>query len=126
MAVSLYHHIALILLCRLHKQLGSGAFGRVYRGVWSHTAEKSSELVEEEVAVKTLEEELGQRIKFLQEAAIMAQFKHPYVICLRGIIIDPPVSHHKAEWSEDSQWKANLPCSYIATYFYTQILTSSS
>ncbi len=44
--------------------------------------------------MKTLEGELTdkERIKFLQEAAIMAQFKHNFVVCLRGLLIDHPVS----------------------------------
>ena len=79
----------------MHEELGSGAFGKVYKGVWSHTAAGSEKLVEEEVAVKALEPgELmeDEEIKFLQEAAIMAQFKHNYVICLKGILFDQPVS----------------------------------
>ena len=55
---------------------------------------ESKESTTEEVAVKTLEGELTEkeRIKFLQEAAIMAQFKHNFVVGLRGILIDHPVS----------------------------------
>ena len=39
------------------------------------------------MAVKTLKDDASQidRIKFLQEAAIMAQFKHPNVVALYGI-----------------------------------------
>ena len=81
-------------MTRLQEELGSGQFGRVYRGLWSHTTEGSSEIVEEEVAVKTMEGELTEekRVKFLKETAIMAQFKHNFVICLKGILTDPPVS----------------------------------
>ena len=48
-----------------------------------------------EVAVKTLNEGSTQedKIKFLQEAAIMGQFKHPNVVEMYGVITDKePVS----------------------------------
>ena len=75
---------------RQYEILGSGAFGTVHRGVWLHkgTGSGSEQLVEEEVAVKTLEGGASEdnRIKFLQEAAIMGQFEHPNIIKLRGIV----------------------------------------
>ena len=76
--------------------LGSGAFGTVYRGVWLHKeGEESEQLVEEEVAVKTMEGRAGEedRIKFLQEAAIMGQFNHPNIIQLLGISTEGEVNH---------------------------------
>ena len=51
---------------------------------------------EVEVAVKTLKEGSGEedRVKFLQEAAIMGQFKHPHVVEMYGMItLSPPVSN---------------------------------
>ena len=41
-----------------------------------------------EVAVKTLKEGSGEedRVKFLQEAAIMGQFKHPNVVTMYGVV----------------------------------------
>ena len=48
-----------------------------------------------EVAVKTLKEGSGEedRVKFLQEAAIMGQFKHPNVVTMYGVVTDgEPVS----------------------------------
>ena len=61
---------------RLCEELGSGEFGVVRRGVWSVGGE------EREVAVKSLADGSTEekRIQFLQEAAIMGQFKHPNVI----------------------------------------------
>ena len=50
---------------------------------------------EVEVAVKTLKEGSGEedRVKFLQEAAIMGQFKHPNVVTVYGVVTDgEPVS----------------------------------
>ena len=69
--------------------LGSGQFGEVFRGVW----ECSKKNVE--VAVKTLKEGSSDedRIKFLQEAAIMCQFRHPNVVTMYGVVTDgDPVS----------------------------------
>ena len=77
--------------CRLTNQLGSGQFGVVYKGVW-----KSPSTGEVEVAVKTLKEGSGEedRVKFLQEAAIMGQFKHPNVVTLYGVVSEgEPVSY---------------------------------
>ena len=72
------------MLCRLSSGLGSGEFGVVRRGVWSVGGE------EREVAVKSLADGSTEekRIQFLQEAAIMGQFKHPNVISLHGILLD--------------------------------------
>ena len=62
----------------------------VYRGVLD-----SSEGEEVEVAVKTLKEGSGEedRVKFLQEAAIMGQFKHHNVVTMYGVVTQgEPVS----------------------------------
>jgi len=71
---------------RLHEHLGSGQFGTVNRGVWSPPTSKNGSGVE--VAVKSLEGSFAEeeRVKFLQEAAIMGQFKHPNVIRIFGVI----------------------------------------
>ena len=73
----------------LGSHLGSGQFGTVYKGVWV------SPNGEVEVAVKTLNEGSGEedRVKFLQEAAIMGQFKHPNVVEMYGVVTQgEPVS----------------------------------
>ena len=69
---------------RLGKLLGSGQFGMVYKGLWE------SPKGQMEVAVKTLKEgsEEEDRVKFLQEAAIMGQFKHHNVVEMYGLITD--------------------------------------
>ena len=66
--------------------MGSGEFGVVMKGIWSVDGK------EKEVAVKSLADGSTEekRIQFLQEAAIMSQFKHPNVIKLHGVLID----HH--------------------------------
>ena len=76
--------------CRLGDFLGSGQFGTVYKGVWW-----SATRGEVNVAVKTLKEGSGgnDRIKFLQEAAIMGQFKNPNVVTMYGVVTNgEPVS----------------------------------
>ena len=48
-----------------------------------------------EAAVKTMEEGASEeeRVKFLQEATIMGQFKnHPNIVRILGIVLDIPVS----------------------------------
>ena len=65
--------------------LGSGQFGNVEKGMWQRT----------EVALKNLKEGSGEqdKVKFLQEAAIMAQFIHPNIVTLHGVVSDEePVS----------------------------------
>ena len=67
--------------------LGSGQFGNVEKGMWQR----------KEVALKTLKTDSTRedKVKFLQEAAIMAQFRHPNVVLLYGIIKnDEPVSYN--------------------------------
>ena len=69
--------------------LGSGQFGTVDRGVW-----RSPE-GDVPVAVKTLNPGVKEedRVKFLQEAAIMGQFSHSNVVKLYGVVtVGEPVS----------------------------------
>ena len=76
---------------RLTELLGTGQFGNVHLGEW--TAQGSKDKIH--VAVKTLKEGAGEqdKVKFLQEAAIMGQFSHPNVVKLYGVITEgEPVS----------------------------------
>ena len=74
------------VLCDL---LGSGQFGTVYKGVLG-SGEGGGEV---EVAVKTLKSGEEDRVKFLQEAAIMGQFKHHNVVTMYGVVTNgEPVS----------------------------------
>ena len=63
--------------------LGSGYFATVNRAMWLKPNGG-----EEEVAVKVLSEKANneEKIKFLQEAALMGQFKHTNVLTLHGVI----------------------------------------
>jgi len=63
--------------------------------VWSRSKADSEQPVEEEVAVKTMEERASEedRVKFLQEAAIMGQFRHHNVVTMYGVVTQgEPVS----------------------------------
>jgi len=90
-------------MCRIVEHLGSGQFGTVKKGVWQSPGGAV------EVAIKTLkpgsmEED---RVKFLQEAAIMGQFKHPNVVMLHGVVtVGEPVSI------------IFVPCTYILYLHY--------
>jgi serine/threonine protein kinase len=67
--------------------LGSGRFGVVYRGLLTVTGVDPEGGVKE-VAVKTMENGASEddRVRFLQEAAIMGQFNNPYIVKIYGIL----------------------------------------
>ena len=72
-------------VCRIMGHLGSGQFGNVEKGMW-----QSKEVALKTLKTDSLEED---KVKFLQEAAIMAQFKHPNIVTLHGVVSDKePVS----------------------------------
>ncbi|CAI8019033.1 Ephrin type-A receptor 8 (Fragment) [Geodia barretti] len=64
--------------------LGSGEFGTVCKGQWVYADKKL------DVAIKVLSDASDEtsKVKFLQEAAIMSQFRHPNVIKLYGVVSD--------------------------------------
>ena len=65
--------------------MGSGEFGTVYKGTW----------VSKPVAIKTLKNSFDEqeKVKFLQEAAIMGQFHHRNIVKLYGMVtVGEPVS----------------------------------
>lgn len=73
----------------ISQEIGSGNFGSVSCGVWNPT-QKSID-----VAVKTLKPDCSEsdRVKFLQEAAIMGQFSHHNIVRLYGVVtVGGPVS----------------------------------
>lgn len=79
-----------IVFCRVKAHLGSGEYGSVEQGVWT---EEYNQTVQ--VALKTLKEGSSSRdrVNFLKEAAIMAQFRHPNVVMLYGVVTQTqPVS----------------------------------
>ena len=69
-----------MFVCRITGHLGSGYFGRVERGIWK----KGDKDIE--VALKILNKTDAQdKVKFLQETTLMAQFKHPNIINMLGV-----------------------------------------
>ena len=73
---------------RCEQLLGSGQFGEVFKGEWA------TPWGTQEVAIKTLTGEISKEdeVKFLQEAAVMAQFRHPHIVRLLGAVtVDEPV-----------------------------------
>ncbi|XP_064386577.1 ephrin receptor 1-like isoform X2 [Halichondria panicea] len=66
----------------IKRHLGSGQFGSVELGQWNRHGTKPVDVALKSLT-KTSEED---KVKFLQEAAIMAQFRHPNVIMLYGVI----------------------------------------
>ena len=76
-------------LLRAETILGSGEFGVVFKGSWE------APYGLQEVAIKMLKKGSTdkQMATFLQEAAIMAQFRHPHIVRLLGAVtVDEPVS----------------------------------
>ena len=94
-----WHCIQFIIIIpsrRVTEHLGSGKFGTVKRGVWKTPGG------EREVAVKKLQSNPASQdtIMFLQEAAIMGQFRHPNIVQLLGVVtLGEPVSKPlEREW----------------------------
>ena len=66
---------------RIGDSIGSGQFGVVSKGVWESPKGAM------DVAVKQLQPGASEeeKVKFLQEAAINGQFRHPNVVQLMGV-----------------------------------------
>ncbi|NWU98975.1 ROS1 kinase, partial [Upupa epops] len=72
---------------KLHKLLGSGAFGEVYKGTAVDIlADGSGESM---VAVKTLKKGATdhEKSEFLKEAHLMSKFDHPHILKLLGVCL---------------------------------------
>ena len=73
----------------MQQELGSGQFGKVCKALWTVSGTSL------ETAIKQLKSSAAshERVKLLQEAAIMGQFHHTHVVKLYGLItIVNPVS----------------------------------
>ena len=70
-------------MSRISGSLGSGQFGVVSLGKW-----QSGEGDPVDVAVKTLRPSAKEtdKVKFLQEAAVNGQFRHPNIVRLHGVV----------------------------------------
>ena len=79
----------LCVLYRINQTIGSGNFGSVYRGVW----EFKGRCVNTAVKILKADSSSVDKVKFLQEAAIMGQFFHPNIVRLHGVVtVGEPVS----------------------------------
>ena len=90
---------------RVGDSLGSGQFGVVNQGRWLAAGGGRGPV---EVAIKTLRPESREedKVKFLQEAAINGQFRHPNIVRLHGVVTvgepvsgDGPLPHPPSSWS---------------------------
>lgn len=81
--------VSLSLIYSILNSIGSGHFGTVRKGVWFNGMPPVN------VAIKTVKNSTEQeRVKLLQEAAIMGQFAHSYVVRLLGVVtVGEPVIH---------------------------------
>ena len=70
---------------RVQKELGSGNFGCVMQCIYSESPTHQLH-----VAAKTLKQSCDtvDKIRFLQEAAIMGQFHHKNIVKLYGVVVD--------------------------------------
>ena len=71
------------------RKLGEGEFGEVFKGEWTTPTTTLT------VALKSLKSSASEeeRLKLLQEAAIMGQFIHPHIVRLYGVVtLSEPVS----------------------------------
>ena len=71
-----------MIIFRILEHLGSGQFGKVSKGVWNVSGEAVT------IAIKQLfpDASTTERVKLLQEAAIMGQFMNPNVVKLHGLV----------------------------------------
>ena len=62
----------------------------VHKGAWVREVGENKREVSTEVAVKTMRDGASEEdtIKFLQEAAIMGQFRQPNILRIQGIIME--------------------------------------
>ena len=75
--------------CSVSDPLGAGQFGKVFRAEWNFSHQQL------QVAIKILGPDTSEvnKVKFLQEAAIMGQFSHPNIVRLYGVVtVGEPVS----------------------------------
>ena len=75
---------------KMTTKLGEGQFGEVYKAVL-----ESPTGTRQEVAVKLVKKGAPQeeRLKLLQEVAILGQFRHRHIVHLVGVVsVDEPVS----------------------------------
>ncbi|XP_062503039.1 ephrin type-A receptor 4a-like isoform X2 [Corticium candelabrum] len=87
----------------IQETLGSGEFGTVAKGTWMGSEGGVA------VAVKMLNSSSNEdRVRFLQEGAIMGQFKHKNIVALRGLVLDGEPLMAVIEFMENGDLKQYL------------------
>ena len=68
---------------RFIQELGEGAFGKVYKGELAVGGRGNNSLV----AIKTLKPGANQKTRsdFVRESELMADMRHPNIVCLIGV-----------------------------------------
>jgi serine/threonine protein kinase len=88
----MYSIFYIICIHRMADVVGSGHFGVVFKGEWAAApgVEGGGNI---NVAVKMLKAGTAKKnkVKLLQEAAIIGQFSHPNVVKLHGVVIGEKV-----------------------------------
>jgi len=99
---SLSKYDGLILLrewIQLEEEIGQGCFGQVYRGRYCRPGASSSDppICDEAVAVKVPKSNkaIGREAEsdLYREALIMAEFSHPNILAIRGVVINGKPIH---------------------------------
>jgi hypothetical protein len=94
----------------LESEIGAGEFGSVYSGSY-----KRPDGSKRTIAIKTLKDSGNEesRLKFLQEASIMIQFKHPKVVDLVGVVTKSEPSLICLEFMELGSLRSYLMSSLV-------------
>jgi len=72
---------------RIQENFGCGKFGSISHGFLSNVLYRNVEIA---VKILSMDANDKEKLRFLQEAAIMCQFDHENVIKLYGVVTDDP------------------------------------
>lgn len=87
----------------IHETIGSGEFGTVAKATWKGSGDDIT------VAVKMLNSsDDDNKIRFLQEGAVMGQFKHRNIVTLHGLILEGEPLILAVEYMENGDLNKHL------------------